>query len=70
MDVKLMVAASSCRLLRGFHVDLVDLVNILEELLLQEQGVVSIVVLRATGLVIARMETGKTNAIVVENEDI
>ena len=67
---KLMGVASLWRLPRGCHVGLVDLVSILAVVLLQEQGVASIVELKATGLAIARLETGRTNVIVVGSEVI
>lgn len=41
-------------------------VNIWEEVLLQEQAVVSTVVLMVTGPGIARLVTGRTNATAVE----
>ena len=64
----LMGAALLLSLLKGFHVVLVvhENVNMWEEGLLQEQAVVSTVVLMVIGPGTARLVTGRTNATAVE----
>jgi hypothetical protein len=50
------------------HGVLVDLVSILEEVLLLDQGAALIVELMVTGLEIARLGTGRTSVIAVGSE--
>lgn len=64
MEKMWMEAESLWNLRRGFPEDLVVL-EILAEVLLLVQDVVSIVELKAIGLEIAKLETGRINAIAV-----
>jgi len=70
MVVNLMEAVLLWNLLGGVHVAQEVHVNIWEEGRHLEPGVALIVVLMATGLVIAKPGTGKTSAIAVEKEAI
>ena len=64
----LMEAVSQWNLQRGYPVDLVVLKNTWAEVLLLDLDAVLTVVLMVTGLVIAKLVTGRTSVIAVVKE--